>query len=395
MGVLTATLKFKVSPEEPLLNLVERYVQALRYSLNWIIDHKEVRLSRVHRALYRDLKTKYNLPSRIAIDCYREAISIAKSWFKNPNRGRRPIIKTKRTWLAPKQSYSIHLEKMTVKISSIGEIKLIGYQSNIEDYSDWSIREARLTVKSNGVFLHVSVKKNIKEPIPSSNAIAVDINEREVVYGFPSKIVRDKTRVEDCIRIKKYINHLQRKYSSPKYKAWLRPGILRRIKALYSRIRNITEDFAKQQAKKIINYAVENGKDTIVLEDLNKLNSNSRKLRKPWRERLTYTTYRKLQFWIEWQAKKKGLAIIKVDPKGTSTICPYCRQKMKKTAHRKYKCSNCSFEEDRDVIAVLNLIRKMGVPLPHPTAPPMKDVNPNKGGELCQAATTPIVFQSN
>jgi len=382
VGVLTATIKFKVSPEEPLLNLIEKYIQALRLSLNWIINHKETRLSKVHRALYRELREKYSFPARIAVDCYREAISIAKSWFKNPNRGRKPIIKAKRMWLTYRQSYTINLEKMVVKITSLGEIKLIGYPSNIEEYSDWSIREARLIVRNNGVFLHVSVKKNTNEPTPSLNAIAVDINEREIVYGFPSKIARDKTRVEDCIKIKKHINHLQEKYSFSKYKAWLRPKLLKRIKALYKRIRNITEDYAKKQAKKIIDYAIKNDKDTIILEDLNKLNNNSKRLKKPWRERLTYMTYRKLQFWIEWQAKKKGIAIIKINPKGTSTTCPYCGQKMRQIAHRKYMCSHCGFKEDRDVIAVFNLICKMEVALTHPTAPPMKHVTPNKGGEL-------------
>jgi len=388
VGGLTATLKLKVSPEPSLLFLVNRYVNALRYTVNWIIDNRELRLSRVHKALYKNLKEEYGLPSRIAVDCYREALSIAKSWFKNPRRGRKPIIKTKRVWLTPKLSYRLNLSNMKVHITGVGKVKIIGYPSNIKEYLNWNIREARLIVRENGIFLHVVVKKHINNTKPSLRVIAVDINEHEIVYGFQEHIVRDKTRVKECIRIKKYMERLQRKYSFGKYRAWIsRRGILKRIKELGRRIRNITEDFVRKEAKRIIDFTIIHGMDTIVIEDLSNLNKNLKKLRKPWRERLVYMTYRKLLWWIEWEAKKHGLVVVKVNPRGTSTTCPYCNIKMISTGYRKFRCLICGFESDRDTIAVINLIVKhisleMGVVLTRPTAPQMKDVYPNRCGEL-------------
>ena len=386
MGELTATLKFRVSPEPSLLSLVDRYVDALRYSVNWIIDHRELRLSRVHRALYNVLRERYGLPSRIAVDCYREAIAVAKSWFRNPRRGRRLVIRRKRMWLTPNLSYRLDLANMTVYVTGAGNVKIVGYPSNMGEYLNWSIREARLVVRENGVFLHVVVKNHVEDPTPSMRAIAVDVNEHEVVYGYHNVIARDRTRVEDCIRIKKHTERLQRKYSFGEYRAWMaRKGILRRIKRLGVKIRSITNDFARREAKKIVDFAIAHGKDTILVEDLRNLNHNSRKLRKPWRERLVYTTYRKFLWWIEWEARKHGLALVKVDPRGTSTTCPYCHAKMVSTGYRRLRCPRCRFEADRDTIAVLNLISKhvsrMGGSLTTPTAPQMKDVAPNRCGE--------------
>ncbi len=290
-------------------------------------------------------------------------------------------------WLTPRLSYRLDLNNMEAYIIGVGKMKIIGYPSNIKEYLDWSIREARLVVRANGIFLHVTVKKHVKNVKPSMKAIAVDINEREIVYGFKGWIIRDTTRVEDCIRIKKHIERLQKKYSYGKYKAWIsRKGILKRIKSLGRRIRNIIKDYTRKEAKKIIDFTIMRGMDTVIIEDLKSLNNNLVRLKKPWRERLIFVSYNKLLWWIEWEARKHGLAIVKVDPRRTSTTCPYCGAKMMSTSYRKLKCPQCGFSADRDVVAVLNLISRynlqMGGCLTTPTAPQMKDVAPNRCGEM-------------
>jgi len=74
----------KVSPEpeqqQAILDLMRRYRDALNYSIRAVIANKALSLNRAHRLLYEDLKERYGLPARVAQDCYREAIAIAKSW---------------------------------------------------------------------------------------------------------------------------------------------------------------------------------------------------------------------------------------------------------------------------------------------------------------------------
>jgi len=57
---------------------------------------------------------------------------------------------------------------------------------------------------------------------------------------------------------------------------------------------------------------------------LNGLRDKQAKMRKSWRERFTFFAYRKLQSWIEWQAKKEELAVVYVNPKNSSRNCPKC-----------------------------------------------------------------------
>ena len=109
-GLLTLTVNVKVSPEpdlhKKLISLMKQYREALNYSIKVIIENKAISLGKAHRLLYKVLKEKYGLPSKIAQDCYREAIAIAKSWLKNTNKCKIPRANNLRIWLTYGQSYS-------------------------------------------------------------------------------------------------------------------------------------------------------------------------------------------------------------------------------------------------------------------------------------------------
>ncbi len=89
-----------------------------------------------------------------------------------------------------------------------------------------------------------------------------------------------------------------------------------------------------------------------------------------YRTALIMLSYRRLAQWIDWEAEKHGVPIKVVNPRGTSTTCPFCHTKMIEVRYRRLKCPRCGFEEDRDIIAVINL-SKMGGALPTLTACPM------------------------
>jgi hypothetical protein len=64
-----------------------------------VIENKALSLGKTHKLLYNVLKERYGLSSKVAQDCYREAVAIAKSWLRNPNRGKMSRAKTPRLWL--------------------------------------------------------------------------------------------------------------------------------------------------------------------------------------------------------------------------------------------------------------------------------------------------------
>ena len=79
--------------------------------------------------------------------------------------------------------------------------------------------------------------------------------------------------------------------------------------------------------------------------------------------------YRRLLWWIKWQAAKRGVPVVTVDPRGTSTTCLKCGGKMAEVGHRRMKCAACGFEEDRDIVAILNIEKKARERLGNPTFP--------------------------
>ncbi|MBS7611483.1 transposase [Candidatus Bathyarchaeota archaeon] len=106
----------------------------------------------------------------------------------------------------------------------------------------------------------------------------------------------------------------------------------------------------------IVEEAEKQGCSTIVLEDLK--NIRQKKKSKELNGRLNRWSFRRLQAIIEYKAELAGMNVIYVKAQGTSSLCPICRVKLSPRGYRMMKCSKCGLEEDRDAIAVRNLLQK-------------------------------------
>jgi len=184
---IRATVSMKIALSEPLLVLVNNYVKAIRFTLFWLKENvpnpnEKGVVSKVHEELYEKLREEYNLPSKVAEDCYRDALSIYKGWYNSPKKGRFPRVYKPTVWLTPKASYNVDFEAMTVRIASVGELPILGYPRNLKEYMSWRMREARLTVKGDKVSLKWFFEKE-EEKVEPKESVAVDINMAEVVIG--------------------------------------------------------------------------------------------------------------------------------------------------------------------------------------------------------------------
>jgi len=145
---IRATVSMKIALSEPLLVLVNNYVKAIRFTLFWLKENvpnpnEKGVVSKVHEELYEKLREEYNLPSKVAEDCYRDALSIYKGWYNSPKKGRFPRVYKPTVWLTPKASYNVDFEAMTVRIASVGELPILGHPRNLKEYMSWRMREAR------------------------------------------------------------------------------------------------------------------------------------------------------------------------------------------------------------------------------------------------------------
>jgi len=177
-GVLTLSIGVRVSPEPVVIELLHRYRDALNYAIKKIIDNNLRTLKQTHKILYKDLVEIFNLPSRIAVDCYRDALANANAWRNNPKRGRRPIVKKLSMLLHPELSYRIKDDYVEI-ISGI-RLRIVGWDRRYDEYKN---REARLVYRRDKMILWIS--KRIPKPkkyVPI-DVIGVDINEKKIVYG--------------------------------------------------------------------------------------------------------------------------------------------------------------------------------------------------------------------
>jgi len=381
------SVSMKVAPSHEVKHLAYVYTRAKQLVVNWLVEtkltfkNKTDLINILHHEWYEKLKER-GLTGRLAEDCYRDAANVYTSWLENPNKNKsKPRIKNVSVILTPKASYKLDLEKMKLKVLGY-ETPILGYSRTLTQYKDYKIAEAKLVKRGKSWFLHVTFKKEEEkkrkkgktkgvklvdkkdkkekkkereEKFKVSGVVAVDINQDFIMVGNDKKVVEIPTRLDDADHYVNEAQKLQQKYPT---KWRYSKHILARIAHFFRRERNILMDFAKKVGRWIVEIAILLKANVIVLEKLNRMIYNVNELRKNHRLKLYLMQHRRIQKWIEWQAKKYGLKVIKVNPAYSSTTCPKCETLMKETGYRAFKCPMCGFEENRDYIAVMNLYRR-------------------------------------
>ena len=130
---------------------------ALNYAMNKILSLNLKTIKDAHRELYRGLRERFGLPSRIALDCYRDAIANAKAWRNNPKKGRCPRVKRLSMLLHPGSGYRI--KDGYVEIIGGIKLKIIGWDRRYNEYEN---REDRLVYRGGEMILWIS--KRIPRP---------------------------------------------------------------------------------------------------------------------------------------------------------------------------------------------------------------------------------------
>ena len=179
-GVLTLTVKMRVSPEpdseQELVSSMKRYMDALNHSVKVVIENKALSLGKAHKLLHSVLKERYGLPSKVAQDCYREAIAIAKSWHSNPNRGRMPRARTPRLWLSYRYSYRV--KDGYIELLGGYRLRIIGWDRRYDDYPSG---DARLLLKDDKFVLGISKRVPKPAKYAARGVLAADVNENRLL----------------------------------------------------------------------------------------------------------------------------------------------------------------------------------------------------------------------
>jgi transposase len=163
-------------------------------------------------------------------------------------------------------------------VEIIGEIrlKIIGWDRRYDQYENG---EARLVYRDGRMMLWRSKKIPKPQPYQPRDVIAVDINEKKIVYGDDRINKERDTKIGEAHRWKELAEDLQKRYSSARYPAWRRrKAILDRIRSYHKKAKNILEDWARKTSLEIVMMAKRLGY-AVAREDLTGLINSLRKIK--------------------------------------------------------------------------------------------------------------------
>jgi len=357
------TLKMRALPEgscEHLLEFLRMYRDAVQLVVNelWSLDGK-LSKKKLHEAFYEKLR-KIGFRAHHVKEIYVYAKSIVES--AKSNGGERPVLR-KITARIDKYDYKLDLNNrvLTLKLHNGYEVKLrlITSKERVMKYKNWGNYE--IVVKYDGENFSTSIyfKKTVK-PVKPKTIMAIDLNFDNLtlaIFTLNDRLVRLKrfrTSLRKILIHRIWIERIQKRYP----RSWRNvKGIRKAIEKHGERIVGISWDYAHKIGDLIADLAFKYN-SIIILEDLEKLRENAKKGRR-FNKKLTLWFYRRVQFCVEYEAKERGLRIIRLNPRGTSSTCPRCSSKLVGNGRRTLKCNTCNFIGDRDVVATINLYKKL------------------------------------
>jgi putative transposase len=360
--VVIEALKMRALPEgscDKLLEFLKLYRDAVQLVIDrvWSINEK-LSKRKLHRLFYNNL-VSMGFRAHHAKEIYIYAKSLVDS--ARSNGGRKPVLRRLSARI-DKYDYKLDLDNMTLtlKLHHVHgvKLKLITSRDRVEKFRGWSNYETVVKYDGSGFWVSIYFKRVAKAVKPRT-VMSIDLNFDNVTLavltldGGLLKLKRFKMPHRKVLTHRIWVERIQKRYPrSWRFVKSVRKAIDRHGK----RIKNISWDYAHKVGDLVAELALKY-RSIIVLEDLDKLRENNKRSRK-FNKRLGLWIYRKIQFCVEYEAGERSIEVTKANPRGTSSKCPRCGEKLAEYRHRVLRCGKCSFIGDRDVIATINLYKK-------------------------------------
>lgn len=236
-------------------------------------------------------------------------------------------------------------------------MKLLVPRERLEKFRGWGNYELVIKYDGERFWACIEFRKDVKLYKPR-RYLAVDLNFDNVTMviargGGIIKIKRYPTPLRKALTHRVWIERIMKRY--PKQWRYLK-GVRNSIRRHGERMRNIVDDRCHRFADYIADLA-KKYRAMILLEDLNGVRERVYGS-KSFNKKLSLWCYRRLQNYIIYEALERGVPVRVVDPRGTSSRCPFCKSKLVNLPNRTVKCISCGFIGDRDVTACINIIHR-------------------------------------
>jgi len=357
---------------EVLRELEETYKDMVDELVEYGFNHGIKSFTGLKKHMYRRLREKHTqLPSHYVHTACQDAATRIRSFMGLKKRGKayteKPVVRSVSIWLDD------HLWKP------------LGYTAiRIATHKGWVVIELqphklywryinsgrklrtqpklKLDHRERRVYVYFVFEKDVEEYKPRG-WVAVDVNENNVTVLVNDRAYKLTTMFSQVIeRYHEHRRRLQEKLimqtngkKYPMYMLW-------RKKMAHLREPDRKTDWRRKITVAIVKTAKSLGYG-IVVEKLpkrvgEKMVSNVRD--SELRHRIYQAAFRGMVKTIKEVAEKYGVPIAEVDPRYTSQTCPLCGfRPMTRHAGRVLSCPRCGFYHDRDVIACMNLLRRL------------------------------------
>jgi IS605 OrfB family transposase len=362
-------------PEEPLLRALGDVRSGVNELLRDWRDHPdESRFEATHRS-YRELRPRYaHLASQWSLAACNEASSTLRAWDKMLRRARRhdPAKFEKLRRVLPhrqrlKASLPRGLYRLNEKILDItirpdrhARLDLSGIRNPLFwRYLSASKGEFGLAVTDRKLIFNFRIPHN--QPVVAES-VGVDLNMPSADFATSDGVLgavdlTEITRIQGAMARKR--ERVQRTIPTDR-KAQHR--VLRRYR---DRERNRVTPLLHRRANELLRKV---GDRNIIFEDLTETTEKLLKGRERWRNRRNpEEARRRLSDWTHGALQriiryKSNTAVLRVNPRGTSSECPRCGGAMHHPSWRRSDCDYCQSSWHRDrAAAIVILSRGLGV----------------------------------
>lgn len=358
---ITITRKILLKPtpqqEKILKNTAQQYTNACNHISTYCQDNKTLSKKKIQENNYNTIRTKYNLPSQMAISTIRSVTSAYKTIHSDKNNKKfeiKPIFKKHKYDLVWNRDYSI-TRTGDFSINSVkGRLKITTEWSHNEQYSKMGkYGTATLHYKYNKWFINVPVDIIVDDVSIDdiTNIVGVDLGLNFIATTYDSN---GDTKFYSGKKVKHYRGHYKQLRSELQRKGTR--SSRKRLLEIGSRENRWMNDVNHCITKALVEQAPRG--TLFVLEDLTGVRSATERVRV--KDRYTQVSWAFYDFRqkLEYKAKLYGHRVIVVDPKFTSQTCPKCGYVDKLNRVKRlhlFKCKACGYCSNDDRVGAMNL----------------------------------------
>ena len=334
----TISLNIKQYPE--LLKTIKLYNQIVNEHIAKSFELKTNSKSKLHKALYKEVREKYpKFPSAL-IQCARDnAVEMLKgNKYKKKTTKRldssiRFDLRTTKVLLE-----SGELQLTTIRKRKKYPIKIPNYFTK---YFDWKVKAITLGIAKQSLKLKVIVEGEQIKQSKNKSVLGIDLGIKNFAVLSDGTFIRPNKIRE----IKRRYTHLRKRLQSKGTQS-----AKRKLKSLSGRERRFMRDYNHCLSKQIsqLNYG------TFALENLKGIRKGRKgKVFNRMRSNWAYFQFR--QF-LTYKAENLGKCVILVDPRYTSQRCSNCGFIAKSNRDKGvFHCGSCSFHCSSDLNASFNI----------------------------------------